>query len=98
MRMLQWLGGVLAFFVLPAFGLVAGVVAAFVYTYVFLDQDRTGSADIGTNLSFFGIAIVLGVVGVLGGLIGARKIASWAFSVRRSVGLITCTSFGEVNK
>jgi hypothetical protein len=63
----------------PVFGFVAGVVVAFGYTYVFLDTDRTGNADIGTNMSFLVIALILGIIGIVAGLIGGIKILSWTF-------------------
>jgi hypothetical protein len=85
--------GVLGFLLLPVSGLIVGAAIAFAYTYVFLDTDRTGNADIGTNMAFFGIAVVLGMIGVIVGLIGARKLSVWAFG-RRDADV----PFGEVDR
>ena len=92
-RLSRWITGVLGFLLLPIFGMIAGTAVAFAYTYVFLDTDRTGNADIGTNMAFFGIAVVLGMFGVIIGLIGARKLSVWAFG-RRDADV----AFGEVDR
>ena len=63
-------------------GISAGVFIAFWYTYFFLDEDRTGNADVSTNISFLGIAFCLGVLGLIGGAVAGRKPLIWAFSTR----------------
>jgi uncharacterized membrane protein len=97
-RLPRWITGVLGFLLLPILGLLAGAVVAFAYTYVFLDTDRTGNADIGTNMSFLIIAIVLGMIGIIIGLIGARKLSVWAFSSRNVTRREPHLAFGEVDR
>jgi uncharacterized membrane protein len=94
----RWITGVLGFLLLPILGLFAGVAAAFAYTYVFLDTDRTGNADIGTNMSFLVIAIVLGMIGIIVGLIGARKLSVWAFGSKNVPQREPHLAFGEVDR
>jgi type IV secretory pathway VirB6-like protein len=97
-RLSRWITGVLGFLVLPVLGMIAGAVIAFVYTYVFLDTDRTGNADIGTNMAFFGIAVILGMIGLIVGLIGARKLSVWAFGSESAGRRAAHVVFGEVDR
>ena len=81
----------------PVLGFVAGVVVAFGYTYVFLDTDRTGNADIGTNMSFLLIAFVLGIIGIVAGLIGGVRILAWTFNTETN-GSIPGVALREVDR
>ena len=97
-RVSRWITGVLGFLLLPILGMITGATVAFAYTYVFLDTDRTGNADIGTNMSFLVIAIVLGMIGIIIGLIGARKLSLWAFSSKKVTRRESHLAFGEVDR
>jgi hypothetical protein len=87
----RWIAGILGFLVAPVFGLFVGVISAFGYTYVFLDEDRTGNADVATNISFLAIAIVLGMIGIIVGLIGGRKLLVCAFGKKTRGSLMSDT-------
>jgi len=97
-RLSRWITGILGFLMLPILGLFAGAAVAFAYTYVFLDTDRTGNADIGTNMSFLIIAVVLGMIGVIVGLIGARKLSVWAFGSGSGGRRAAHVVFGEIDR
>jgi hypothetical protein len=93
----RWIVGVVGFVLSPVLGFVTGVAVAFGYTYVFLDTDRTGNADIGTNMSFFGIAVFLGIIGIVTGLIGGIRILAWTFNTKMD-GSISGVAFREVDR
>jgi hypothetical protein len=88
---------VLGFLLSPVLGFVAGVAVAFGYTYVFLDTDRTGNADIGTNMSFLLIAFGLGIIGIVAGLVGGVRILAWTFGTKMD-GSIADVALREVDR
>ena len=92
-RLFRWIAGIFGFFLSPVLGVFVGFVLAFGYTYVFLDADRTGNADVATNMSFLGIAYILGAIGFVAGLVGGIKILAWTLNSTmdgspKSVGLL----------
>jgi drug/metabolite transporter (DMT)-like permease len=73
-RLARWITTMLAFLLLPALGVIAGIAAAFGYTYAFVDNDRIGGGDVGAGMSFLAIAVVLGIIGIVAGLLGAQRL------------------------
>jgi hypothetical protein len=64
---------------------------------VLLDTDRTGNADIRTNMSFLAIAFVLGLIGIVAGLVGGIRILSWTFGTKMD-GSISGVVLREVDR
>jgi hypothetical protein len=81
-RLLRGVVGISVFLLTTACGFLIGVFTAFWYTYFFLDEDRTGNADVNTNIFFLGIAFCLGVLRLIGGAVAGRRPLIWAFSTR----------------
>jgi hypothetical protein len=82
-RVVRWIAGISGMLVTPAAGVYAGSQAAFWYTYIFLDEDRTGNADVATNISYLGLLVLFSAIGfvlgfVLGWILLARMIRDTA--------------------
>jgi hypothetical protein len=73
-RLARWIVGVSGFLAAPAAGLYAGSQAAFWHTYYFVDDDRTGNADLGTNFSYLVSLVLFGAIGFLVGLIACSAL------------------------
>lgn len=94
----RWIAGVLGSLLLPVFGFGIGIVAAFAWTYVFLDEDKTGNADVATNISFMALSVLLGLIGGILGLVGGMRLFDWTFK-SQAIGSHTASAVsGEVDR
>jgi hypothetical protein len=82
--LLRWVFGTVVFLSTSGLGAASGIFAAFWYIYFFVDQDRTGNADVATNISFFVAALGFGFVGLILGALAAWRLLVWWWCTSRT--------------